>query len=66
MIGSEPIMAHHGQLSLSDLLVLVALFNPGQDPTLDLAEQPATAAIPQRNRLREGTRSNVFVDGRAA
>lgn len=45
-------------------LALIALFDPGQDPVVYFAFDPADATVTQRDGLREGALGDVLVDGR--
>lgn len=46
-------------------LSLVTLLDPGQDPVVNLAIDPADAAVAQRYRFREDAFRDVFVDCRS-
>ena len=61
------VLAGHAQVTdraRSSSLGLVTFLDPGQDPVVHLAIDPADAAVAQRYRFREGAFRDVFVDGR--
>lgn len=61
------VLAGHAQMAdgtCGRSLSLVTLLDPGQDPVVHLAINPADAAVAERYRFREGAFRDVFVDGR--
>ena len=61
------VLAGHTQMAnraRSSTLCLVTLLDPGQDPIVHLAINPADAAVAQRYRFREGAFRDVLVQGR--
>ncbi len=61
------VLAGHTQMAnraRSSPLGLVTFLDPGQDPVVHLAIDPADAAVAQRYRFREGAFRDVLVQGR--
>ena len=61
------VLAGHAQMAnraRSGTLSLVTLLDPGKDPVVHLAIDPADAAVAQRYRFREGAFADVLVQGR--
>ena len=61
------VLAGHAQMADGTSgrpLSLVTLLDPGKDPVVHLAIDPADAAVAQRYRFREGAFRDVLVQGR--
>ena len=61
------VLAGHAQMAdgaRGSSLSQIALLDPGQDPVVHLAIDPADAAVAQRYRFREGAFRDVLVQGR--